>query len=586
MNKKFEELNLSKEIQKAITDLGYEEATPIQSEAIPALLAGHDIIGQAQTGTGKTAAFGIPVLEMLDPHNRNIQALILCPTRELALQVSEEISKIAKYKKGFSFLPVYGGQSIERQLNALSRGVQVVIGTPGRVMDHMERGSIRLSDVKMVVLDEADEMLDMGFRDDIELILKHTPEERQTVLVSATMPKPIKELAKKYQKDPVNIKVVHEVMTVPSIEQIYFEVREKNKLEALTRAVDLYNIKLALVFCNTKRGVDELTEHLQARGYAADALHGDMKQATREKVMGKFRKGVIEILIATDVAARGLDVENVEAVFNYDMPQDEEYYVHRIGRTGRAGKSGRAFTFVTGRDLYRLKDIQKYTKTKMKLMDVPTFDDVREVKAGIFLDQIRNTIKEGGLKKYARFVEKLIDEEFNSLDIASAMMKMNFQSEMETPDYVPEKRESFSSRDDFQREGRRRDDRRESKGRRDDKNKKEDRKKDKRNKLDEFWGEAPAKGKSKKGNLSGSEGAVARLFLNVGKKDKVKPGDIVGAIAGETGFPGKIIGEIDMFDKFTFVNVPEKYAEDIIEVMQDNQIRGKRINIEVAKDKL
>ncbi|MCU7493864.1 MAG: DEAD/DEAH box helicase [Ignavibacteria bacterium] len=583
MNKRFEELNLSKEIQKAIADLGYEEATPIQSEAIPALLEGHDIIGQAQTGTGKTAAFGIPALEMLDIHNKNIQALILCPTRELALQVSEEISKIAKYKKGFSFLPVYGGQSIERQLNALSRGVHIVIGTPGRVMDHMERGSIRFDNVKMVVLDEADEMLDMGFRDDIELILKHVPTERQTVMVSATMPKPIKDLAKRYQKDPVNIKVVHEVLTVPGIEQIYFEVREKNKLEALTRAVDLYNIKLGLVFCNTKRGVDELTDHLQARGYAADALHGDMKQATREKVMSKFRKGIIEILVATDVAARGLDVENVEAVFNYDMPQDEEYYVHRIGRTGRAGKSGRAFTFVTGRDLYRLKDIQKYTKTKMKLMDVPTFDDVREVKAGIFLDAIRETIKKGGLKKYTRFVEKLIDEETSSLDIASAMMKMSFQSELETQDFVPEERESFS-RDEAPREGRSREGRRKE-GRKEDKKKKDGRKKENR-KLDEFWDESPRREKSKGGNLGKINGPVARLFLNVGKKDKVQPGDIVGAIAGETGLPGKIIGEIDMFDKFSFVNVPEKYVDEIMEVMQDNQIRGKRLSIEVAKDRL
>ncbi|MGE5429837.1 MAG: DEAD/DEAH box helicase [Syntrophomonadaceae bacterium] len=593
MNKRFEELNLSKEIQKAITDLGYEEATPIQSEAIPVLLAGHDIIGQAQTGTGKTAAFGIPALEMLDPHNRNVQALILCPTRELALQVSEEISKIAKYKKGFSLLPVYGGQSIERQLSVLSRGVQIVIGTPGRVMDHMERGSLRLNDIKMVVLDEADEMLDMGFRDDIEMILKHTPAERQTVLVSATMPKPIKDLAKRYQKDPVNIKVVHEVLTVPSIEQIYFEVREKNKLEALTRAIDLYNIKLGLVFCNTKRGVDELTEHLQARGYASDALHGDMKQATREKVMAKFRKGIIEILIATDVAARGLDVENVEAVFNYDMPQDEEYYVHRIGRTGRAGKSGRAFTFVTGRDLYRLRDIQKYTKTKMKLMEVPTFDDVREVKAGIFLDEIRKAIKEGGLKKYVRFVETLIDEENSSLDIAAAMMKMNFQKETATPDFVPEVRESFSwesaGREGRQRDGRRKEGRREESGRKDSR-REDGRRDDKRRKddfrKDDFRDEGGRKDRSKKGNLDKSDGAVARLFLNVGKKDKVKPGDIVGAIAGETGLPGKIIGEISMFDKFTFVNVPEKYVSDIVEVMQDNQIRGKKINIEVAKDRI
>ncbi|MDP4173752.1 MAG: DEAD/DEAH box helicase [Bacteroidota bacterium] len=526
---KFEELMLSREMQKAISDLGFEEATPIQSEAIPVLLERHDAIGQAQTGTGKTAAFGIPAIEMLNKSDKNLQAVVLCPTRELAIQVAEEMSKLAKYKKDVCFLPVYGGQPIERQLKALKKGVQVVIGTPGRVMDHMERGTIDLSQVKLIVLDEADEMLDMGFRDDIEFILKNTPKSRQTVMFSATMPKPILELTKKYLKSPKNIKVVHEVLTVPNTEQIYYEIKEKNKLEALCRVIDLYNLKLALVFSNTKRGVDELVEHLQARGYSADGLHGDMKQSTREKVMGRFRKGSTEILVATDVAARGLDVDNVEAVFNYDMPQDEEYYVHRIGRTGRAGKSGKAFTFVTGRELYKLKDIQKYTKTKLKLNPIPSFDDVEEVRVNLFFDTVKKTIDEGSLKKYANYVKNLLDEEYNSLDIAAALVKMNLFQERSTSD--------------------------------------------------------SNNGEIENDKVKGGSLRPVRLFLNVGKKDKIRPGDILGAIAGETGIPGKVIGEIDMYDKFSFVNVPEKYVDEILDIMQDNQIRGKRINIEVANKK-
>ncbi|MEI7811545.1 MAG: DEAD/DEAH box helicase [Ignavibacteria bacterium] len=548
---RFDELMLSKEIQKAVADMGFEEATPIQSEAIPVLLEGHDVIGQAQTGTGKTAAFGIPAIELLDASDKSPQVIILCPTRELAIQVAEEMNKLAKYKRDVHFLPVYGGQPIDRQLKALKKGAHIIIGTPGRIMDHMERGTIDLKKIKMVVLDEADEMLDMGFRDDIELILKTTPKQRQTVMFSATMPSAILEMTKKYQKTPQNIKVVHEVLTVAGTEQIYFEVKEKNKLEALTRIVDMYNLKLVLVFSNTKKGVDDLVEHLQARGYSVDGLHGDMKQAAREKVMGRFRKGVIEILVATDVAARGLDVENVEAVFNFDMPQDEEYYVHRIGRTGRAGKKGKAFTFVTGREMFKLRDIQKYIKTKIKLNPIPSFDDVEEVKINTFLESVKKTIEDGKLNRYAHFVEKLIDEDCTSLDVAAALIKMNLDNEKLSSD-----NNDISGFDSSgERERSRGKDREGSRGR----------------------------DRSSRGDVSDLK--QVRLFLNVGKKDNVRPGDILGAIAGETGLPGKIIGEIDMYDKFTFVNIPEKYADEIIRVMQDNQIRGKKISIEVAKDK-
>ncbi|MGE5498810.1 MAG: DEAD/DEAH box helicase [Syntrophothermus sp.] len=552
---KFEDLMLSKEMQKAITDMGFEEATPIQSEAIPLLIDGKDIIGQAQTGTGKTAAFGIPAIEMLDKSNKDLQVLILCPTRELALQVAEEMIKFAKYKKDISFLPIYGGQPIDRQLRALKKGVQVVIGTPGRIMDHMERGTIDMSGLKMVILDEADEMLDMGFRDDIEFILNTTPKHRQTVMFSATMPKAILELTKRYLKNPKHIKVVHEELTVPNTEQIYYEVKGRNKLDTLCRVVDLHSLKLALIFSNTKRGVDELVEHLQARGYAADGLHGDMSQNIREKVMGKFRKGITELLVATDVAARGLDVDNVEAVFNYDMPQDEEYYVHRIGRTGRAGKPGKAFTFVSGNELYKLKDIQRYTKTKIKRLTVPTYDDVEEVKMNQFLDELKKMIEEGGLKKYVQFVERLMDEEYSSLDIAAALIKQKLAvTDRKSNDNEFEKSYDFDRSDSKRSDSKRSDSKKRS-------------------------------GSKSEKSFGRPSGKVARLFINVGKKDKIRPGDILGAIAGETGIPGSNIGEIAMFDKFTFVNVPENFADEIISVMQDNQIRGKRINIEIANKK-
>lgn len=512
--------------------MGFEEATPIQAEAIQPIMDGLDVIGQAQTGTGKTAAFGLPLVEMIDHTNKNLQAVILCPTRELALQVSEEISKFVKYKKDIRFLPVYGGQPIERQLTALKKGVQIIIGTPGRVIDHIDRGTLKMDSVKMVVLDEADEMLDMGFREDIELILKNTPHERQTVLFSATMPKPILDLTKKFQQKPVHIKVVHEKMTVPGIEQIYFEISSSKKTEALSRVIDINNFKLALVFCNTKRMVDELVENLQARGYSADALHGDMKQSSRDKVMAKFRDGRIEILVATDVAARGLDVENVEAVFNYDFPQDEEYYVHRIGRTGRAGKTGMAFTFVTGRELHKLRDIQKFTKSKIKLQQIPSFDDVEEVKVNMFLSKVRETIKEGKLKKYVRFVENITDDDYTTADIAAALLKMAIGSELEAAQ--PEMN---------------------------------------------FTPKSAGSGRSSGG------GAYTRLFLNLGKKDKVKPGDILGAIAGETGLNGDIVGAIDLFDKFSFVDVQSKHAAKVLAVMNGCKIKKKPVSMEIASGK-
>lgn len=419
----FEELNISEEIKKGIIEMGFEEATPIQSLTIPLALKGQDLIGQAQTGTGKTAAFGVPLLEKIYIPDPGVQTIVLCPTRELCIQVAEEISKIATYMK-IKVLPVYGGQPIGRQIRSLKKGVHVVIGTPGRVIDHIERNTLHLEGVSMVVLDEADEMLDMGFRDDIEKILRKVPKQRQTLLFSATMSKDILRLTKKYQKNPKLIKISHHQITAPEIEQIYFEVRTKEKTEALSRLIDVHDIHLALVFCNTKRRVDHLVKDLRARGYFVAGIHGDMRQGQRDRVMNKYRKGKIDILVATDVAARGIDVPDVEAVFNYDVPNDNEYYVHRIGRTGRAGKTGQAFTFVAGKEIYKLRDIQRYTKTKIKQGKIPSLKDMDKLRTNILLEKIKNTIENENLNKYVHNVERLIEEDYNSIDISAALLKM------------------------------------------------------------------------------------------------------------------------------------------------------------------
>jgi len=420
----FKELKLSREMQKAIADMGFEEATPIQAQSIPIMLEGKDVIGQAQTGTGKTAAFGIAAIEKMDPKNLAVQAVILCPTRELAIQVSEELKKLSKYKRGIEILPVYGGQPIDRQIRALKKGVQIIIGTPGRVMDHMERRTLRLESVKMMVLDEADEMLDMGFREDIEFIMKKIPLERQTILFSATMSKAILDLTKKYQKKPQMIKLEHKEMTVPEVEQFYYEVKSQLKPEVLSRLIDVNDIKLSLVFCNTKRRVDELVDILKSRGYLADGLHGDLQQRQRDIVMSKFRRKEIEILVATDVAARGIDVGDIEAVFNYDIPADDENYVHRIGRTARAGKTGRAINFVTAREVYRIRQIQQFTKSRIIAQKIPSVSDIEEIKTNLLLEKVKKIVDAGHLGEYTNMVEKFTQEDYTTLEVASALLKM------------------------------------------------------------------------------------------------------------------------------------------------------------------
>jgi ATP-dependent RNA helicase DeaD len=421
-HKLFSELGLSEVLLKAIDRLGYEKAAPIQGEAIPLILAGHDIIGQSQTGSGKTAAFAIPAVEKIDLAIRGVQVLILCPTRELAVQVAEEVYKLSAFKRSVHSVPIYGGQSYDRQIRALKQGAQIVIGTPGRILDHLSRGTLTLTSVRMVVLDESDEMLDMGFRDDIEEVLRSIPRERQLICFSATMSKPILELIRKQSANLRTVKIEHKILTVPTVEQAYYEIRGRSKTEALTRLIDLYDLKLGIIFCNTKRMVDELAEELVARGYSADRIHGDMSQAQREKVMSRFRSSAIEFLVATDVAARGIDVENVEVVFNYDLPWDEEDYVHRIGRTGRAGRSGRALSLIAGREIYKLQGIERYTRMKIARQQVPSLEEVEEKRTNLFFERIRTALQKGQFQTETPIVDRLLEQGFSATDIACALV--------------------------------------------------------------------------------------------------------------------------------------------------------------------
>jgi len=427
----FQELGLSKDLIKAISRMGFEQTTPIQAETIPLSLQNKDVIGQAQTGTGKTAAFGIPLVEKVDIKNDFIQAIVVAPTRELAIQVSEELYKIGATKR-VRVLPIYGGQDIERQIRALKKRPHVIVGTPGRIIDHINRRTIRLQHVHTVVLDEADEMLNMGFIDDIEAILHQVPKQRQTLLFSATMPDPIRRIAEKFMNNPHLVKVKAKEMTVPNIEQYYLEIQEKKKFDTLTRLLDIQAPELAIVFGRTKRRVDELAEALNLRGYAAEGIHGDLSQAKRLSVLRKFKEGSIEILVATDVAARGLDISGVTHVYNFDIPQDPESYVHRIGRTGRAGKAGMAMTFVTPREIGQLHNIERTTKRKMNRMKPPTLDEALEGQQRLAIEKLLGTIENENLSFYKRAAEQLL-EEHDSVSLVAACIKMLTKEPDTTP---------------------------------------------------------------------------------------------------------------------------------------------------------
>ena len=511
--------------------MGYESPMPVQEEVIPFLLGDdNDVIALAQTGTGKTAAFGLPILQKIDVTTYHPQALVLCPTRELCLQIADDLNDYSKYIDNLKVLPVYGGSSIESQIKTLKRGVHVVVATPGRLLDLMNRKTVDLSLVKNVIMDEADEMLNMGFREDIEFVLSGVPEERQTVLFSATMPKPIMEITKKFQNNAKVIKVTKKELTVPNIEQYYYDVKPKKKEEVLSRLLDIYSPRLSVVFCNTKKQVDLLVNALLGRGYFAAGLHGDMKQEQRDRVMQGFRTGKTEILVATDVAARGIDVDEVEAVFNYDLPQDDEYYVHRIGRTGRAGREGRAFSFVSGKEVYKLKEIQRYCKTKIYAQKVPSLNDVANTKMENILDDVERVIEQEDLDMMINAIEERVNNsEFTAMDMAAAFLKICCGMT-----------------------------------------------EDNKNTEENDW---------EFGDTGAGEDGMVRLFINIGKKQRVRPGDILGAIAGESGMDGKLIGTIDMYDKYTFVEVPREYAREVLNAMKNVKIKGKTVAVEPANQK-
>ena len=569
----FQTLGLSDELLQATNEMGFEKPSPIQAQAIPHLLQGLDVIGQAQTGTGKTAAFGLPALELVDVTEKHTQVLILCPTRELAVQVTDELRRLAKYKKGVKIETIYGGDSIERQIKALRGGVHIVVGTPGRTMDMMERRALKLEKVSYMVLDEADEMLDMGFREDIESILEEMPGERQTVLFSATMSKPIMAITQKFQNDPVLVKVTRKEVTNENIEQVCFEVKQRAKAEVTCRLIDSYDLKQVIIFCNTKRKVDEITEDLMIRGYQAEGLHGDLRQAQRNNVMAKFRAGTTTILVATDVAARGIDVSGVDAVINFDLPLDEEYYVHRIGRTGRAGRTGKALTLVAKDEKFRLRQIEGYTKVRIEKGVIPTFEDIVGVRKARFIEQVEKAATEGDLDIYSDMLTMLHHTTGLSTEtIVAALVKINMgvqKSEFADTDLAWDEDRKFKDRN----------------GARDDRGGRFE----KRGEGSGRFGDRDRGGRGGDRDSRGgdrqkrNDPGMIRLFVSVGRKDRVQPRDIVGAIAGEAGIPGRVIGSIDIFDAYSFVDVPERDARRVVEAMSGNTIKGKPVNIEVAR---
>lgn len=519
---KFEDFSLSKETLKSLSDMGFEEPTPIQVSAIPLLFKGKDVVGQAQTGTGKTAAFGIPIVEKCWGGKKPF-AIILEPTRELAMQVSEEINKIGKFKK-VKVLPVYGGTSIERQIKALRQGVEIIVGTPGRIIDHIKRETISLSNINIVVLDEADEMLNMGFIEDIETILKATPSERQTLLFSATMPGPIMNIAKKHMKSPSRIKVNAKELVIPKIRQIFYEVRSEDKIKALSKLIDVEDPQLAIVFCRTKREVDEVSTKLNQMGYNAGALHGDYTQSRREEIMRKFRDGMIDILVATDVAARGLDIQNVTHVINYSIPQNPESYIHRIGRTGRAGKTGIAITFVTPREYHNLRLIEKTAKTIISKKELPSTAEVIKAKENNIVRDIQEILK---LNKHIDYIQtiKNLSDHLDFRDIAAAALYAAYGELKEIP-----VEKSYETNHGF-------------------------------------------------------KNGMVHLFMTIGKRDNIKVTDIVKSIASETNIPYSKIGNISVLDRFSFIEIHEALADKVIQSVDHILMKGRKVKIEKARIK-
>lgn len=546
---KFIDLNVDPLIKQGISKKQYEEMTEVQESVIPLALEGHDIIAQAPTGTGKTMSFAIPILEMVDSSSDKLQAIILAPTRELAIQITEEIKEVAYFQKNIRITSVYGGEYIERQIRDLKARPQIVVATPGRLMDHMRRRTIKLQDVKMFVLDEADEMLNMGFREDIDTILADVTTEHQTMLFSATISKAIEEIARLYLKNPKIIKITKNELTVSLVEQKYILLEEKDKTEVMSRIIDINNYKLVMIFCNTKRSVDEVGSELQQRGFMVEALHGDMKQQQRDRVMNRFKEGQINILVASDVAARGLDVDDVDVVFNYDVPTDEEYYVHRIGRTGRAKRTGLAVTLVTKKEKYRLKSIMLYSKALISLMEVPTLDKVMKIRIKRILEKSIENVEnaKGKINKYQNIINNTIESleaEGVSKEVIINGLILSELNNLQNDYEISEVNEDITVKPRSRDRDR-------------------DRNRDRSNKSKD----------------------MTRMFITLGKKDNLKIYNITDILVSKTKLSNSDIDRVDMFDNFSFFEVPTKQADQVLQAFNRTIIDGRRVNVEVAKEK-
>ncbi len=554
----FEKLVTSGNILKAITDMGFEKATEIQQKGIALIGEGHDVIGQSQTGTGKTAAFAIPVLEKIDPDVRKPQVLILCPTRELSVQVAGEFRKLAKYMAGIKTVAVYGGEPIYKQISALKKGAHVIVGTPGRLIDHINRKTIKFDSLHTVIMDEADEMLKMGFREDIELILSSVHTEPQKIMFSATMPRAIHEIAEKYLDHPKNIKIKSKGLTTSTVIQQYCAVKSKYKTEALFRLLDAKAPERCIVFCNTKRMVDQITDELHAKDYWADKIHGDLKQELRLTVLQKFNSGVINVLVATDVAARGLDIQNVDLVINYDIPEKADYYVHRIGRSGRAGKPGESITLASFKDRFQLHAVEQYIKKKIEKINVPSVKEVNDTKMEKFIDNLMESMDQDVLDHYEPIVQKIVAKGYSMDTLAASLLK----DALTLHDMVEE---SDLNDYNFNKQGRGND----RGGRRDSR--------------DDRGARGPRGERQAGKRRSTKNSGQTRMFISVGKAHKATVSDLLGAITGECQVNGRSIGAIDMYDKFSFVDVEDRYVNQVLKQLKDKRIKGRIVNVEVAK---
>jgi ATP-dependent RNA helicase DeaD len=562
----FSELGLPDALLAAIETLGYERPSPIQFMSIPPALLGKDLVGLSATGSGKTAAFTLPALAKLDVKLAYPQVLILCPTRELAIQVCEEVHRLGAKMHGLHATPVYGGAPIDRQLRALRGGAQLVVGTPGRLLDHLRRGSFDASRIKMAILDEADRMLDMGFKDEMDELLAALPADRQTLFFSATMNPGVSRLIQKFGNSPQVVEIEQKARTVSTVEQSYFEVRQRSKVEVLSRILDMNPPRLGIIFCNTKRSVDECTEDLVNRGYAADRLHGDITQQMRERVLKRFRDGAVEILVATDVAARGLDIDEIDIVFNYDLPTDPEDYVHRIGRTGRAGRSGRAVSFVYGREIYRMQAIERYTRSIVKREKIPSVEQVEGRRADLVFDDLKERLESGKFDAYQENIDRLLDQGHTPTDIAGALVTMIREASGREGSAIEEDREPI------RREAPRRDDRpARNDTRNDDRGPRPDRQ------------DRPDRPPGGQRELIPTDAGMTRLFLSLGKTHGVMAKEIVGMLYREAGLPDGCLGRITLFPKHSLVDVPEKFVGQVIDRTKSARLRGRPFRMDVDR---